>query len=118
MPLYGYQCATCQDEREIVCSVKDYGKKVPRCCGKAMSRVLTPSYAVEDIKPYKSMMTGEWITSRSQHRAHLKQHGVIEVGNEFNKATERPRSIRGDFNVTEDLKRATHQVLSQHRKRA
>ena len=35
-----------------------------------------------DIKPYKSMCDGSWITSRSQHREHLKAHGVIEIGNE------------------------------------
>lgn len=35
-----------------------------------------------DIKPYQSMVTGEWITSRSHHRDHLKAHKVIEVGNE------------------------------------
>jgi len=35
-----------------------------------------------DIQPYQSMATGEVITSRSRHREHLKQHGLIEVGNE------------------------------------
>ena len=35
-----------------------------------------------DIKPYRSMITGEMITSRSKHREHLKRHGCIEVGNE------------------------------------
>lgn len=35
-----------------------------------------------DIKPYQSQVTGEIIKSRSHHRAHLKQHGMVEVGNE------------------------------------
>lgn len=35
-----------------------------------------------DIGEYTSMVDGTRITSRSQHRAHLRQHGVIEVGNE------------------------------------
>ena len=35
-----------------------------------------------DIQPYQSMATGEMITSRSRHREHLKQHGLVEVGNE------------------------------------
>jgi hypothetical protein len=39
-------------------------------------------YVIEDIKPYKSMVDGSMITSRSQHRRHLKQHNCIEVGNE------------------------------------
>jgi hypothetical protein len=35
-----------------------------------------------DIQPYKSMIDGSMITSRSVHRDHLRQHGCIEVGNE------------------------------------
>lgn len=35
-----------------------------------------------DIKPYRSMITGELITSRSRHREHLKAHGAVEVGND------------------------------------
>ena len=35
-----------------------------------------------DIGEYTSMIDGSRITSRAQHRAHLRQHGVIEVGNE------------------------------------
>lgn len=37
---------------------------------------------LNDIQPYRNMIDGGWITSRSQHKAFLKQHGVIEVGNE------------------------------------
>lgn len=37
---------------------------------------------MNDIQPYQSMATGEWITSRSEHRAHLKQHRLVEYGNE------------------------------------
>ena len=40
-----------------------------------------------DIKPYRSMETGEIISSRSRHREHLKRHGLIEVGNEIKAAT-------------------------------
>jgi hypothetical protein len=35
-----------------------------------------------DIQPYQSMIDGTMITSRSQHRAHLRQHNCIEIGNE------------------------------------
>ncbi len=37
---------------------------------------------IPDIQPYQSMATGEMITSRSRHREHLRQHGLVEVGNE------------------------------------
>jgi len=39
-------------------------------------------YIMQDIAPYKSMIDGRMITSRSQHRLHLKAHGCVEVGNE------------------------------------
>lgn len=35
-----------------------------------------------DIQPYQSMVDGSVIQSRSQHRAHLREHGCIELGNE------------------------------------
>ena len=35
-----------------------------------------------DIAPYRSMITGELITSRSRHREHLRDHGYVEVGND------------------------------------
>ena len=40
---------------------------------------------IEDIQPYQSQITGEMITSRSQHREHLKRHNCFEVGNEMPK---------------------------------
>ena len=37
---------------------------------------------VDDIQPYRSQVTGEMITSRSQHREHLRVHGCVEVGDQ------------------------------------
>ena len=39
-------------------------------------------FIMPDIKPYQSMITGEMITSRSQHREHLRQHGCQEIGDQ------------------------------------
>lgn len=39
-------------------------------------------YVIPDIQPYKSMVDGREISSRSAHREHLRAHGLIEVGNE------------------------------------
>lgn len=36
-----------------------------------------------DIQPYRSMLDGREITSRSRHREHLKSNGCIEIGNEI-----------------------------------
>lgn len=37
---------------------------------------------IRDIGEYSSPIDGERITSRSQHRDHMRAHGVTEVGNE------------------------------------
>jgi len=35
-----------------------------------------------DIQGYISQIDGSWIDSRSKHRSHLKQHRMIELGND------------------------------------
>ncbi len=47
-------------------------------------------YIISDIKDYPSVITGEMITSRSQHRAHLREHNCVEVGNDVQTPTETP----------------------------
>ena len=37
---------------------------------------------VSDIEGYVSQVDGSWIDSRSKHRNHLKQHRMIELGND------------------------------------
>ena len=37
---------------------------------------------MSDIDGYVSQVDGTWIKSRSHHRAHLKQHRMIELGND------------------------------------
>ena len=44
-----------------------------------------------DIQPYKSMVTGEMITSRSAHREHLRAHRLVEVGNETKYLKPKPK---------------------------
>lgn len=37
---------------------------------------------MSDIDGYISQVDGSWIDSRSKHRSHLKQHNMVEVGND------------------------------------
>jgi len=37
---------------------------------------------MSDIDGYISQVDGSWTKSRSQHRSHLKQHRMIELGND------------------------------------
>ncbi len=49
-------------------------------------------FIMPDIQGYKSMASGEYITSRSKHREELRRHGLIEVGNEISAITKnRPK---------------------------
>lgn len=48
----------------------------------AQQRIDLNFLVMPDIEPYQSMATGEMITSRSQHREHLKIHRLNEIGNE------------------------------------
>lgn len=59
-----------------------------------------------DIQPYRSMVTGEVIQSRSTHRDHLKAHGKIEVGNEKFEPARRPEPT----GIKDDLARAIQQL--------
>jgi len=49
---------------------------------KVNGAVMKPSMVMNDIEPYRSMIDGSIITSRSRHREHLRDHDCIEVGNE------------------------------------
>jgi len=40
---------------------------------------------MSDIEGYISQVDGSWISSRSHHRNHLKQHRMIELGNDVPK---------------------------------
>ena len=37
---------------------------------------------IRDIEPYKNMIDGRMISSRSEHRELLRRHNCVEVGNE------------------------------------
>jgi hypothetical protein len=46
-------------------------------------RDVSAPMVMPDIQPYRSMIDGQMITSRSKHREHLKANGCIEVGNDW-----------------------------------
>lgn len=75
----------CNKQQKMVSKDEYYANKV---------EVNAPT-VINDIQPYKSMQTGEMITSRSTHRQHLKQHGLIEIGNEKIKET-KPNTYNSD----------------------
>jgi hypothetical protein len=46
------------------------------------TRSLDPVQVIPDIDGYVSPIDGKFIGSRSEHRDHMKRHGVIELGND------------------------------------
>jgi hypothetical protein len=61
---------------------KEKGELIPKEEYYGSSEVNAPMVQA-DIAGYKSMVTGEWIGSRSTHRQHLKEHRLVEIGNEI-----------------------------------
>jgi hypothetical protein len=100
MPLYATKCPVCQKKEDIFLTLARYND-LPQCCGVTVERIITAPHVVADIQPYKSMITGEMITSRSQHRSHLKQHGMVEVGDE--KIPEQPKALPDVGGLKEEL---------------
>lgn len=67
-------------------------------------------YTQPDLAPYKSMITGEMITGRAQHREHLRRHGCQEVGNERPDMTMRPMPGPSKEEVRDSIREAKRQV--------
>ena len=81
MPLYQVACAKCEKSQDIYRSLAEYDN-LPKCCGQKTYRVMSAPFVRGDYQPYRSMITGQMIEGRAQHREHLKRHNCVEVGNE------------------------------------
>jgi len=81
MPIYEVECKKCGKKDDIFRKVADYND-LPLCCETKMNRIISASFVHAEFASYKSMITGEMITDRGQHRRHLINNGCTEVGNE------------------------------------
>lgn len=61
---------------------------------------------MSDIAEYRSPIDGSIVASRSSHRTHMRQHGVIEMGNEYPKGSRTPVELS---RASETLRRVIHQ---------
>lgn len=85
------------------------GKLVPKDEFYASGEVNAPM-VLPDIQGYQSQVTGEWIGSRSQHRQHLKEHRLVEIGNETKAHMTKPAQ-KVD---REGIRRSIHESLQRH----
>lgn len=65
----------------------------------------------KNYKPYKSMITGEMIEGRKQHREHLKRHGVVEA-HDMVKEKPTPKPNMPDARLKEQIARQVYEKLS------
>lgn len=63
-------------------------------------------YVRDDVKPYQSMITGEFIEGKKAHREHLKRHNCVEAADMPLKNPERPRD-----NLKEQIARQVYEKL-------
>lgn len=66
---------------------------------------------MKDIPEYNSTITGERIRTRSQHKAHLRQHNMTEIGNETKHIKAKP--MPEVPNLTEDIRKSYQQLRSR-----
>lgn len=65
-----------------------------------------------DIQPYRSMIDGSIINSRSRHREHLRAHGCEEIGNDSS-LTREPKPIASPPGLKEAIIRAANETLKR-----
>lgn len=85
------------------------GKLIDKADLESLQAEANAPYVMGDLAPYQSMVTGEMIDGRAAHRAHLKQHGIIEVGNETNSL--KPKPIAPPAGRKEILARVAYEKL-------
>lgn len=90
MPIYQVECQKCGESEDIYRNISERDD-LPKHCGKTMRRVIVPTMVYNDIEPYRSMIDGSLIKSRSHHRRHLKENGCIEIGNETRYLKPKPK---------------------------
>lgn len=72
-------------------------------------------HVMGDIQPYRSMVDGTLITSRSRHREHLRDHGVVEVGNDPLVMNPQYRGLQSPPGLKDKIVRAYQQQMEKRR---
>ena len=97
-------------------SIDERDKDLPTCHRRTMQRIIVaPSMVIGDIEPYQSMVDGSMIMGRAEHKAHLKQHRLIEVGDQQHHL--KPYGQYKPGGVKQTLVESMQRVKEQHRRR-
>ena len=68
-------------------------------------------FVMGDIKPYKSMATGEMIEGRAAHREHLKRNNLVEIGDAWDKRLPDRKPIESPAGLKETIARIAYEKL-------
>lgn len=81
MPIYHYRCESCGHEEDAYARVMDrhWG---PLCCNQGMQLKIVPAHVMPDIEEFTIPGTDQVIRGRKQKREYMREHRLIEVGNE------------------------------------
>ena len=72
-------------------------------------------HIMPDIKPYRSMIDGKEISSRSRHREHLRAHECVEVGNDSS-LWRKPKPLASPPGLKDKIIRAVNQIEDRKRR--
>lgn len=95
-------------EKEWVKPEVYYVRKARRGGERQRSGLPSPRI-MRDIDPYRSVITGEMITSRSKHRDHLREHNCVELGNDKPKPPPPPDPKAGKAETVQVIKKAARE---------
>lgn len=116
MPVYQVACS-CGYKEDVVRKIDERDTDLPRHCDKPMRRVLTAPMVRCDEQVIKSMVDGKIYKSRGAYRKHLKDHGMVEMGNEapgVKKHKDDPNFRIGPLKTPPGLKEALIRAYDQH----
>jgi len=80
-------------------------------CDKREQNQSDSAMVMLDIQPYRSMIDGSLITSRSVHREHLRQHGCVEIGNDSSIRNVKPKPLNSPAGLKETIIRVANEKL-------
>ena len=77
MPLYSYECATCNEIRDEFRSVAERNN-APECCGTPMKKLIGGYRVVADLEPYYDENLQTYVKSKRHRREVMREQGVGE----------------------------------------
>lgn len=110
MPVYIVACQ-CGHHEDIFRKIDERDTDLPSHCGLQMRRILTAPMVRCDEQVIKSMVDGKIYTSRGKYRQHLKDSGMIELGNESVKA---PGPLKPPPGLKQKIIQQVYEKLPDH----